>query len=68
MYKEVLRSISGAELFPVIAIIIFFVFFVLLLIYVVRMDKKEVDEMAAIPLDTPQKPHFLSLTSNGKAK
>ncbi|GAB4409789.1 MAG: hypothetical protein OHK0039_13670 [Bacteroidia bacterium] len=51
MYKDVLRSIDGVSLFPVIAIVIFLIFFVLLLIYVIRMDKKEVSSLASIPLD-----------------
>ncbi|MEL6671679.1 MAG: cbb3-type cytochrome c oxidase subunit 3 [Bacteroidota bacterium] len=50
MYKDVLRSIDGVSLFPVVAIIIFTLFFVLLLIYVFRMSREKVDHFAAIPL------------------
>lgn len=48
--KEVLRSINDVSLFPVIAILIFFTFFVGLLVYVIRMKKTEVADMASIPL------------------
>ncbi|MEL6698434.1 MAG: cbb3-type cytochrome c oxidase N-terminal domain-containing protein [Bacteroidota bacterium] len=65
--KEVLRSIDGIDLFPVIAIAIFFTFFVLLLIYVMRLKKEEVQHMASIPLeDEPSCPTKHKL--NGVAK
>lgn len=49
--KEVLRSLEGVDLFPIISIIIFMVFFVGLLIYVIRLDKRQVKYMAALPTD-----------------
>jgi len=48
--KEVLRSIEDVSLFPVISILIFTTFFAILLIYVIRMKKKDVAELASIPL------------------
>ncbi|MDP5171043.1 MAG: cbb3-type cytochrome c oxidase subunit 3 [Bacteroidia bacterium] len=51
MYKDVLRSISGIDIFPVIAILIFMIFFIGLFVYVLRLDKKEVSEMASLPFD-----------------
>ena len=51
MYKDVLRSIGNAEIFPVVAICVFIVFFIGLIIYVVKMDKGRVDELAALPLN-----------------
>ncbi|MDX1908793.1 MAG: hypothetical protein SF053_17285 [Bacteroidia bacterium] len=54
MYKDVLRSISDVSLYPVVAILIFFAFFVALIVYVLRMDKTQVRDMASIPvLDEP---------------
>ena len=51
MYKEVLRSIDGAEIFPIIALILFFAFFVGITIWAYKRDKKTVDEIANMPLD-----------------
>lgn len=51
MYKEVLRSIDGVEIFPIISLIIFFSFFVITCIVWYRKDKKTVDEYANIPLN-----------------
>lgn len=51
MYKEVLRSIEGAEIFPIIALILFFAFFVGITIWAYKRDKKTVDEIANLPLE-----------------
>ncbi len=50
MHKDVIRTIAEVDLFPVISILIFFAFFVGLLVYVFRLSKKEVKDLAAIPL------------------
>ena len=64
MYKEVLSSIDGVSLFPVVAIVLFMVIFTLIFIYVVRMDKSKVDRLAALPI----KPDFTQdISLNGKA-
>lgn len=51
MYKDVLRSITDIDIFPVIAFTIFMVFFIGLFVYVFRLDKQEVNKMAAMPLE-----------------
>ena len=63
MYKDVLRSIDDVSLFPVIAILIFFVFFAILLVYVIKMDKQSVKQMAGIPLSEAEKLAHTSSTS-----
>lgn len=50
MYKNILRSLDDASLFPIIAVIIFFTFFVLLMVYVFRLDKNKVKFLASMPL------------------
>lgn len=65
MYKDVLRSIDDISLFPVIAFVAFFIFFIMLFVYVIKIDKKEVSHMSAIPLDDPTE--FETLSPNGKA-
>ncbi len=51
MYKFVLQSIEGIEIFPIISLTIFFVFFVLLIYVVYTMDKSWLNNMASLPLD-----------------
>lgn len=63
MYKDVLRSIEGIEIFPVISFIIFFFFFLGLLLYVFSMKKNWLKEMENMPLEDEQ-PMSQSLNNN----
>ena len=49
--KHHLESITGIEIYPLISLGIFFVFYVLLIVYVAKMNKKQVNFMASMPLD-----------------
>lgn len=51
MYKQVLESISGVEIFPVIALVMFFVMFMVILLWIFLIDKKTISKMSNIPLD-----------------
>ena len=51
MEKEVLRSITGIEIFPVISLIIFIVFFLLVLGWILTLNEKYITEMENIPLE-----------------
>ncbi len=62
MYKEVLRSIEGVGIYPVISLVIFGSFFVGMLTYVVSMRKAHVNKMKNIPLDV-QNGETVSLTN-----
>lgn len=44
-------SIEGIEIFPLISFLLFFTFFVLVLVYVMRQDKKHIQEMSNLPLE-----------------
>lgn len=52
--KHHMETITGIEVYPLISLIIFVVFFVGLFIWVIKADKKEMDELSQIPLDTNQ--------------
>lgn len=49
--RHYLESIAGVEIFPIISFIIFFVFFVAVTWYVLTLDKKHVEDMAALAID-----------------
>jgi cbb3-type cytochrome oxidase subunit 3 len=51
MYKQVLQSIAGIEIYPVIALIMFFLFFLLILGWIFTLNKKYISRMENIPLD-----------------
>lgn len=52
--KYHMESITGIEIFPLISFVIFFLFFLGLLLYVYTADKKEIAEIASLPLDNEQ--------------
>ncbi|MFH6985833.1 cbb3-type cytochrome c oxidase subunit 3 [Marinoscillum sp. 108] len=49
--KHHMETIAGIEVFPLISLIIFFVFFLGLFIYVLRSNRKQIDEISRIPLN-----------------
>ncbi len=51
MYKEILLTIAGIHVFPVISLILFVIVFGSVLVSVARMDKQRVHRLAALPLD-----------------
>lgn len=55
--KHHMETISGIEIYPLISLIIFFVFFTGLIIYVFKTDKKVIDAIANIPLESNPSDH-----------
>ena len=51
MYKNVLESIGGIEVFPLISLIIFFLFFACMIIWLFKVDKSYIEKMSALPLE-----------------
>ncbi|MBT3343084.1 MAG: hypothetical protein HN712_11160 [Gemmatimonadetes bacterium] len=51
MYKEVLASIEGIEIYPIISMLIFFTFFVGLLAWFFLADRDRLQRLARLPLD-----------------
>ena len=51
MYKEVLQSIEGVGIYPVISMIVFVIFFTAVLIRYFKADKKYLNKMSNLPLD-----------------
>jgi cytochrome c oxidase cbb3-type subunit 4 len=49
--KHNMETIAGIELFPMISFIIFFGFFIFTLVWVMKIDKKYIEEVESIPLD-----------------
>ena len=50
--KHNLTSIDGVSIYPIISLLIFFLFFAFMLTYVIRMKKKDVNELSNIPFET----------------
>lgn len=49
--KQYAEKIDNAEVYPIISLLIFFVFFIALIWYVVKMDKKNIEQLSNIPLE-----------------
>lgn len=49
--KHHMETIAGIEIYPIISFLIFFTFFLLVLVYVIRADKKVIEEISNLPLD-----------------
>jgi cytochrome c oxidase cbb3-type subunit IV len=55
MYKEILLSIAGIEVFPVVSLVLFVIVFTAVLISVARMDRSRAHGLAVIPLDETER-------------
>jgi len=51
MYREILESIDGISIWPIIGLALFVPFFILMLIRVFRHDKKHDEYMRNMPLE-----------------
>ncbi|MCK6640006.1 MAG: CcoQ/FixQ family Cbb3-type cytochrome c oxidase assembly chaperone [Bacteroidia bacterium] len=49
-----LTSIAGIEIFPLISLLIFFGFFVVLAVWLLRTDKKRMNKLAAMAIESDQ--------------
>ncbi len=58
MYKDVLRSMEGVELFPSISLILFFAFFLLLIIYLVKTGKAHWEDASHLPLESEETANY----------
>jgi cytochrome c oxidase cbb3-type subunit 4 len=59
MYKFIQKyteTIKGAEIYPMISLLIFFIFFVVLLWFVLKMSKESIETLSNIPLDETEEP------------
>ena len=52
MDKNVLRSIAGVEIYPLISFAIFFLFFLALLVYVCVVSRTHIQAMKQMPLQS----------------
>lgn len=49
--KHNLTGIDGVEIYPILSLLIFVLFFTAVILFVVKMSKKHVDQMSALPLE-----------------
>ena len=49
--KHHLETIIGIEIYPIISLTIFFLFFIGIIYWVIKMDKKHINEVCNLPLE-----------------
>ena len=54
MYKAILNSIAGIEVYPVIGFMLFFTLFIGIVFWTFRQDKALMERMANLPNETDQ--------------
>jgi cytochrome c oxidase cbb3-type subunit 4 len=53
--KHHLDTIEGVEIYPIISLVLFFLVFTTMLLIVLKMPKRNIDEMSNLPLDNDLK-------------
>jgi cytochrome c oxidase cbb3-type subunit IV len=51
MIRDVLQSVEGISVYPIISLIIFVLFFAILIIWMIKVDKKYINKMKNLPLE-----------------
>jgi hypothetical protein len=51
MYKDILRSIAGVDVFPIISLCLFVGVFAIALVRTMRVDRARMARYASLPLD-----------------
>jgi len=51
MFKDVLQSIEGIEIYTIISMLIFILFFIGMIIWLFKVDKKYIKDMSELPLN-----------------
>ena len=49
--KHNLEGIDGVEIYPIISLLLFFTVFIVMLVFVLKLPKKNIDEVSQLPLD-----------------
>lgn len=55
MFQNVLQTIEGIGIYPLISLIIFFSMFLITILWFFKADKGHLDRMAKMPLDSNSK-------------
>ena len=54
MYKEILQSIEGVSVYPIISLIVFVLFFAVILVWMLKVDKKYIKKMESLPFENEE--------------
>lgn len=60
MIRDVLQSVEGISLYPIISLIIFVLFFAVLIIWMIKVDKNYLNKMKNLPLEKEHKNEIIN--------
>ena len=58
MYKEILNSVEGISIYPIISLIVFVLFFAIILIWMFKVDKTYINKMENLPFEKEEENNF----------
>jgi Ca2+/Na+ antiporter len=58
MYKDILQSIEGISVYPIISLIVFVLFVAVILIWMIKVDKKYINKMENLPFENEEANNF----------
>ncbi len=58
MYKEILQSIEGVSIYPIISLVVFILFFAVILIWMFKADKNYIKKMENLPFEKEEANNF----------
>ncbi|HMN23628.1 MAG: cbb3-type cytochrome c oxidase subunit 3 [Ignavibacteriaceae bacterium] len=58
MYKEILNSVEGISIYPIISLIVFVLFFSIILIWMFKVDKTYIKKMENLPFEKEGENNF----------
>lgn len=58
MYKEILQSIEGVSVYPIISLIVFVLFFAAIIFWMIKVDKNYIKKMENLPFENTEEKNF----------
>jgi len=58
LIKELLQSVEGVSVYPIISLLVFVLFFVIILVWMLKVDKNYIKKMENLPLEKEEENNF----------
>jgi hypothetical protein len=58
VYKEILQSIEGISVYPIISLLVFVLFFAIMLVWLFKVDKNYIKKMENLPFEKEEENNF----------
>lgn len=58
MKQEILQSIQGVSVYPIISLVVFVLFFVIILVWMLKVDKNYIKKMENLPFEKEEENNF----------